>query len=32
MKIKTLYQDNEEITLESYLKKCGIDDIEEFIK
>ena len=32
MKIKTLYQDNEEITLESYLNKCGIDDIGEFIK
>lgn len=32
MKIKTLYKDNEEITLESYLNKCGIDDIEEYLK
>ena len=32
MKIKELYKDNEEITLNSYLNKCGVRDINEFLQ
>ena len=32
MKIKELYNKNEEITLNSYLTKCGVKDISEFIE
>lgn len=31
MKIKQLYTENEAINLESYLNKCGVRDIEEFL-
>lgn len=31
MNVKTLYQKDEQISLESYLNKHGIDDIEEYI-
>ena len=31
MKIKQLYRKNEAINLESYLEKCGVRDIEEFL-
>jgi single-stranded-DNA-specific exonuclease len=31
MKIKQLYRKNEIINLESYLTKCGVKDIEEFL-
>lgn len=31
MKIKELYKDNEEITIESYLNKHGITDIQEYL-
>ena len=31
MKIKQLYKKNEAINLESYLEKCGVKDIEEFL-
>jgi len=31
MKIKTLYQPHEEITLESYLNKCGVEDVEDYL-
>ena len=31
MKINKLYDDNEIITLESYLNKCGIIDVEEYL-
>ena len=32
MKIKQLYKENEAINLDSYLTKCGIKDIEEFLE
>lgn len=32
MKIKNIFKDNEEITLESYLSKCGIDNVKEYLK
>lgn len=31
MKIHELYKDNEEITLNSYLEKYGIEDVQEFL-
>ena len=31
MKIKQLYTENEAISLENYLDKCGVKDIEEFL-
>ena len=31
MKIKQLYKKNEAINLESYLNKCGVKDIDEFL-
>lgn len=31
MNVKTLYQKNEQISLESYLNKHGIEDIEEYL-
>ena len=31
MKIKQLYKKNEAISLDSYLTKCGVKDIEEFL-
>ena len=31
MKIKELYNKNEEITLNSYLTKCGVKDVNEFL-
>lgn len=30
MKIKELYQKNENITVENYLNKCGVKDLEDF--
>ena len=32
MKIKELYNKGEEITLNSYLTKCGVKDINEFLE
>lgn len=32
MKIKPLYQPQEHIDIKSYLKKCGVDDVEEYLK
>lgn len=32
MKINEIFKDNEEITINSYLKKCGIKNVKEFIK
>ena len=32
MKINELYNKNEEITLNSYLTKCGVKDISKFIE
>lgn len=31
MKTKSLFKSHEKITLESYLEKCGVSDIEEFL-
>lgn len=31
MKIETLFKEDENITLESYLNKCGVKDIQEYI-
>ena len=31
MKINELYLPNETITVNSYLRKCGVKDIEKFI-
>ena len=31
MKIHELYKQNEEITIESYFNKCGVDDLEEYL-
>lgn len=30
MKIKEIYNKNEKVTVESYLRKCGVKDINEF--
>lgn len=32
MKINEIFKDNEEITIDSYLKKCGVKNVKEFIK
>lgn len=32
MKVKELFQDGEEITIESYLEKCGVDNVGEYLK
>lgn len=32
MKINEIFKNNEEITIDSYLRKCGIKNIKEFIK
>lgn len=32
MKINEIFKDNEEITINSYLKKCGVKNFKEFIK
>ena len=32
MKIKQLYKKDEAINLDSYLTKCGVKDIEEFLE
>lgn len=32
MKIKELYSDDEKITIKSYLKKCGVKDVDKYIK
>ena len=32
MKINEIFKDNEEITVNSYLKKCGVKNVKEFIK
>lgn len=32
MKINEIFKDNKEITIDSYLKKCGVKNVKEFIK
>lgn len=32
MKIKQLFNNIQDITLKSYLSKCGIDNVDEYIK
>jgi len=32
MKINEIFKNNEEITVNSYLKKCGVENVKEFIK
>jgi len=32
MKIKQLYSDIKDISIESYLQKCGVEDIESYLK
>ena len=32
MKIKQLYSDISDVSIESYLQKCGIDDVESYLK
>jgi hypothetical protein len=32
MKIKQLFDNIQDITLKSYLSKCGIDNVDEYIK
>ena len=32
MKIKELFDKSEDITLENYLVKCGVDNVEEYLK
>lgn len=32
MKINEIFNDNEEITIDSYLEKCGVKNVKEFIK
>ena len=32
MKINNLFNQDEEITIESYLSKCGVEDVKEYIK
>ena len=31
MKIKPLFNSSENITIQEYLKRCGIDDVEEYL-
>ena len=31
MNIKELYDKNEQINIETYLSKCGVKDIEEYL-
>ena len=31
MKINTIYNSNEKITIDSYLKKCGVIDVNEYL-
>ena len=31
MKIKELFEKDEPITLESYLTKCGVENVEEYL-
>ena len=31
MKIKPLFDSSENITIQEYLKRCGIDDVEEYL-
>ena len=31
MKIKSLFDSSENITIQEYLKRCGIDDVEEYL-
>ena len=31
MKINALFDDCEEIDIESYLEKCGVDNVEEYL-
>ena len=31
MKISQLYQDVRDINIESYLEKCGVDNVEEYL-
>ena len=31
MKIKQLFDDYEEITIESYLKKCGVSNVDSYL-
>jgi hypothetical protein len=31
MKIKSLFDDCDEIEIESYLEKCGIENVEEYL-
>ena len=31
MKIKELFDKSEDITLENYLTKCGVDNVEEYL-
>ena len=32
MKINELFEKDEPITLENYLTKCGVDNVEEYLK
>lgn len=32
MQVKTLFDNNEDITLESYLKKCGVENVSKYLK
>lgn len=31
MKIKPLFDSSENITIQEYLKRCGIDDVKEYL-
>ena len=32
MQIKPLFQTHEQIDIKSYLSKCGVEDVEEYLK
>jgi single-stranded-DNA-specific exonuclease len=32
MKIKSMYDDINDVTIESYLEKCGVDNVDEYLK
>ena len=32
MEVKAVFKENEDITIEEYLKKCGVENVEKYLK
>ena len=32
MEVRTVFKENEDITIEEYLKKCGVENVEKYLK